>query len=138
VTPPLVRQWSWFSPVRHRLTALLLAIALLAPGVAAAAAAGAAEVRAAHACCPERVGTSCHGLTIACCPPTDAPARSAALPASPSASLTAGVLLLDGPLEVVNDVAAAARLAARLAHAADACLQAPADPLFLKHLVLLV
>jgi hypothetical protein len=125
--------------MRQRLTAVLLLAALLAPGPLALHAAAMAETgRASHACCPEQIGARCHGQTIACCAPDGAPARSAALPASPSLSHTAGTQVHAGPAVLVFDAAAAARLAARLAHSADARLHAPPDPLFLKHLVLLV
>jgi hypothetical protein len=124
--------------MRHRLITLLVLATLLTAGLPALhAAAGGESGRGVHACCPEQLRANCHGETISCCPPT-APVPVTALPVSPSLSHASGAPLTAGPAALVVDAAAAARLAARLAHAKDACLQAPADPLFLKHLVLLV
>jgi hypothetical protein len=123
----------------QRLTALFLLLVLLAPGASALHAAVADEDgRSSHACCPEQLRATCHGQTIACCEPTGQPSTPNALPASASLSHAAGVPLLDGPAVLVLDAAAEVRRTARLAHAAEARLQAPADPIFLKNLVLLV
>jgi hypothetical protein len=125
--------------MRHRLTILIVAAALLVAGTPALhAATGGDGGRGSHACCPEQLRTNCHGQTITCCTPADTSVPATALPVSPSLWHSAGLALTAGPAAVMVDAAAAARLAARLAHAAEACLQAPADPLFLKHLALLV
>lgn len=122
-----------------RFTAVLILVALLAPpATIVEAALRAEEGRASHACCPDRLrAASCHGETIACCPPGDTSSREGTLPASSSGSHGTPLQVLSFSSAPSAESMLAALLATRLAHDA-AARHAPSGPLFLKNLVLLV
>jgi hypothetical protein len=119
------------------LTSLVLAVAVLLPGMAwpSAAAASAAE---GHACCLRNraMRGGCRTSAITCCPaPTRG--RQGATPPASAAGSTTSLQPLDGLLGVPGVPTVAARTVA-FGASALARANAPPAPLYLRHLTLLV
>jgi hypothetical protein len=119
------------------LTSLVVALAVLVPGVAWPSPSMQGAGAGAHACCLLMKMEGCAGTTISCCP---APERGReSTPPSSSSAASASALdqaqhasHLDGTPRLP-----AARVLAFGAHA-HARANAPPGPLYLKHLTLLV
>lgn len=125
-----------------RLSALLIALAVFAAGLVPASAEVSAAGNGAHACCRTVQATpmpgSCHAAAMRCC--TSEPRRErepAGVPVSAPAQHAPELVLLKG--FAAHAPAALAPASAMLAHPfVSARASAPPDPLYLRHLVLLV
>lgn len=118
------------------LTSLVVALAVLLPGLTwPSAAAGAAM--AEHACCRLMRMQGCAGTTISCCP-TPERGRETTPPSSSSTAASPSTDQAQHPSS--HDVAPQPLLAKALAFDAHAHARAnaPPGPLYLKHLTLLV
>jgi hypothetical protein len=118
------------------LTSLIVALAVLVPGLAWPSPTAPAAGMAAHACCLRAKMQGCATTAITCCP---APSRGhqGTTPPAPAAPASAPQQAVHASFAAEAPQASLARTIAFDAHA-QARANAPPDPLYLKHLTLLV
>jgi hypothetical protein len=122
----------------RRLTSLVVALAVLLPGVASPSPAMPGAGAGAHACCLRMKMQGCAGTTISCCPAPDRGRHTTPPPSSSSPAAGGSLDRVQHPS--TPDAAPQPPLAKALAFdaRAQARANAPPGPLYLKHLTLLV